>query len=565
LTALVLLGALFAAQSAVARQAVRLTTGAAADKLRMARSVPGCPNTGGLLDSISVPVNQSIAPAVQISGPLDHDVSFRLSAQNPAYVAAGDKVQGFLPIVTVPAGQVASNTFDLFGISVGATALNIVPLSSGFVTTSYPAGAWDVNKSGGSSKFVDANPPSATCRTAGSPSLSTGADVLTRCGTTVDGVAADGVTKLLMRTLAGLPGTACYELTSTSTLEQGTVETPLATTQAVGDLNYAFSLLRAPSAYGDDSGSRKVTVTFTFTPSIGNANTTTISADLTVLRPPRVLMHGLWSKPAAWDDSFVRNDATHTTVKGDYKATNASHFATNVPKVKQALDNARKQFRAGRNAATQVDVVGHSMGGILTRLYANSSDNLRPDNYNLGDIHRLITLDTPHWGSTLANLLVSLRQVAPIKVDTIGGIIGSVKQGAICDLTENSPALAGLGATAVPGSTISARGGSLPAYRSEIESLLTARACTSWSLGFPPTCNGYSYLFPQDRVDGFRFQQANDEIVGQTDQMGGLGGWAFADQVHTNVNTTPAVAAKAFALLDGPASGLTGTGFPAAQ
>jgi pimeloyl-ACP methyl ester carboxylesterase len=481
-------------------------------------------------------------------------------------VAAGNKVQGFLPVVTIPAGQTQSNPFDLFGVGVGSTFLDIIPLSPGFGTGRFPAGAWDVNQSGGTApKFLDANPPSATCRDAGTANISQSGTVLASCGASVKGVASDGTTQLLMRTLAGLPGTACYEITSTSSLDQGTIAGPLQTTQNVNGLNYAFSLYNAPKNYGDSSGSRTVTVTLTFTPNIGNGNTTSFTADLNVIRPPVVLMHGLWSSPSAWDASFDRNDAAHTTVRGDYKSTNASHFSVNVGAVKKAIDNALKQFRANMNAATQVDVVGHSMGGILTRLYANSAQNIRVDNFNLGDIHRIVTLDTPHWGSTLANLLVSLHTVKPGLVNTIGDVIGSVKDGAVCDLSENSPALKGMGATAVPGAALNASGGTFPAYRTAIENILTANVCTGWSLTLPPRCTSRAFLFPQNRVDGFRFQAANDQIVGLTDQQGGVGGQNFAALIHTNVNTTADVATAAFGLLDGAASALPGASFPAAQ
>jgi pimeloyl-ACP methyl ester carboxylesterase len=381
----------------------------------------------------------------------------------------------------------------------------------------------------------------------------------------VTGVASDGATQLLMRTLAGLPGTACYEITSTSSLDQGTVATPLATTQPVNSLNYAFSLYSAPANYGDTSNSRTVTVTFTFTPSIGNGDTTSFTSNITVLRPPVVLVHGLWSKPSAWGSSFVRNDSSHTTVSADYSGTNASHFSVNVPLVQQAIGNALQQFRANQNAVTQVDVIGHSMGGILTRLYANSSQNTRVDNYNLGDVHRLITLDTPHWGSTLANLLVSLHTVAPTKVNLIGDVIGSVTQGAVCDLSENSPGLQGVNATSVGGAALNASGGPFTAYRTAIENILTANVCTGWSLTLPPHCTSHAFLFPQNRVNGFRFQAANDQIVGLIDQQGGVGGQNFATLIHTNVNSTPSVSTAAFGLLDGPASGLAGASFPAAQ
>jgi len=556
-------------QTAEAQQKPKIATAGARTGTKSAikpQSVAGCPNNTGIVDSISVPVTMSINLAVAIPFPLNYDASFQLQSENPAFVAAGDKTQGFLPVVTVPAGQTTSNVFALFGVSVGSTKLDIIPLSPGFITTSFPAGAWDVNQSGGSaSKFVDANSPSATCRDNGSPNISQNGMLLAGCGTSVNGVASDGATRLLMRTLAGLPGTACYEITSTSDLDQGTIETPLQVTDSVNGLNYAFSLYDAPANYGDSTNSRTVEVTFTFTPNIGNGATTSFPADLTVLRPPVVLMHGLWSKPSAWSGDFVRNDNWHTTVKGDYQSNNAAHFQVNVPKVKEAIDNALKQFRANMNAATQVDVIGHSMGGILTRLYANSAQNTRVDNFNLGDVHRIVTLDTPHWGSTLANLLVSLHTVAPGKVDLIGDVIGSVTKGAVCDLAENSPALQGLGATPVPGAALNASGGTFPAYRTAIENILTANVCTGWSFTIPPHCTSRAFLFPQDRVNGFRFQAENDQIVGLTDQQGGVGGQNFPALVHTNVNSSPDVANAAFALLDGLTTNLPGTSFPAAD
>ena len=44
----------------------------------------------------------------------------------------------------------------------------------------------------------------------------------------------------------------------------------------------------------------------------------------------------------------------------------------------------------------KIDIVGHSMGGNLIRLY------LQSDDYKF-DIHKLITLNTPHSGTQLAN------------------------------------------------------------------------------------------------------------------------------------------------------------------
>ena len=61
------------------------------------------------------------------------------------------------------------------------------------------------------------------------------------------------------------------------------------------------------------------------------------------------------------------------------------------------LTNYRDQRQI---AATQVDVVGHSMGGMMTRVFSQKpAQYLRQENDVMGDVHKLITLDTPHEGS----------------------------------------------------------------------------------------------------------------------------------------------------------------------
>jgi len=537
-----------------------------------ASAVPGCPNQGGILDSISVPVNQSINLEVVIFVPAPPGGAvFQLSSENPAFVAAGDKTQGFLPIVTIPEGQTISNPFALFGVSVGSTFLDIIALTPGFGSSSFPAGAWDVNPNQ-ASKFLDANPPSNTCRVAGTALLSTDPNVLSTCGVTVTGVASDGVTQLLLETSAGLQGTACYEITSTSSFDQGTVELPLLSTQPVGKENDAFSFYQAPAYYGDSSGSRPVTLTFTYTPSIGNGNTTSITANLNILRPPVMLLHGLWSNLGAWPSNFNKNDAFHTTFAGDYSGTAASSFSVNEPQVQGFVETALDQFRANGNAATQADVIGHSMGGILTRLYADSGQFLRPDNYNVGDIRRLVTLDTPHWGSSLANLLVSLHQVRATAIYWAARAAGDITQGAVCDLAENSPALQGLTSTGIFSKAVTGTGGPFPNYLIGLEQLLTANVCLGATIG--GVCVGATvHVFPQDRVNGFRFSNLNDAIVGIVSQQGGVSTGPTYPLLHFGpyisvfgfgiggIVSSPQVASDVFSLLDGTV-GSFAAGFP---
>jgi hypothetical protein len=166
---------------------------------------------------------------------------FQLAAANPAYVAAGN----ILPQVTIPAGQLNSNTFTIYG----ATILNAYLLPDTLdPVISIPAGAWGITNTTGSTQLLDANNPNMSCRDSGTPNISTTPSVLSSCGVPVNGVASDGVNPLLIRE-AGLGGTACYQVTSTAPPDQGTIQTASATTTQVGSTYYGFSLYTPPAAY----------------------------------------------------------------------------------------------------------------------------------------------------------------------------------------------------------------------------------------------------------------------------------------------------------------------------
>ena len=84
---------------------------------------------------------------------------------------------------------------------------------------------------------------------------------------------------------------------------------------------------------------------------------------------------------------------------GDYSSTNTSSFEDNTHKnevVWKGLHQLCENMLKVGIASTKYDMVGHSMGGILERLYIQEVDG---DHTN-----RLITLNTPHFGSILGNV-----------------------------------------------------------------------------------------------------------------------------------------------------------------
>ena len=58
----------------------------------------------------------------------------------------------------------------------------------------------------------------------------------------------------------------------------------------------------------------------------------------------------------------------------DYRNTNDSHFDVNFPQVSGGLDAIIQQSADAGLAAGKADVVTHSMGGVISRLYVQSPD-----------------------------------------------------------------------------------------------------------------------------------------------------------------------------------------------
>jgi hypothetical protein len=94
-------------------------------------------------------------------------------------------------------------------------------------------------------------------------------------------------------------------------------------------------------------------------------------------------------------------------------------YPENTGGIKDALNHYRNTLGV---AVTQVDVIGHSLGGVLPRVYASpqyNPDYKRAENFMQGDINRLITLGSTHFGSHLGELQlfldgVSLFDIGPL-------------------------------------------------------------------------------------------------------------------------------------------------------
>ena len=141
--------------------------------------------------------------------------------------------------------------------------------------------------------------------------------------------------------------------------------------------------------------------------------------DIVIIRVPVLFVHGLNDAAKTMRDNIsipvnhfhfpiVFSMINYLKIQGlydgfqllsaEYKDTNKESFDTNNKVVHKSIEALLDCVNSKKIIASKVDVIGHSMGGLLTKKYIKEQ--------NGGDrIHKLITLNTPHGGSQLGNLL----------------------------------------------------------------------------------------------------------------------------------------------------------------
>ena len=88
----------------------------------------------------------------------------------------------------------------------------------------------------------------------------------------------------------------------------------------------------------------------------------------------------------------------YQVVNEPYVKTNMAAFKTNVRVAGDRIWNAINKYQSHGIVAKKADLVGHSMGGVLSRLHVQ---------YAIGgteNVHKVITVNTPHSGSPLGDI-----------------------------------------------------------------------------------------------------------------------------------------------------------------
>jgi triacylglycerol esterase/lipase EstA (alpha/beta hydrolase family) len=160
---------------------------------------------------------------------------------------------------------------------------------------------------------------------------------------------------------------------------------------------------------------------------------------LIVVKPrPVILVHGLWSNAAAWtgyDKYFEEGHsrAWKTFAVGANPSVakmNTGETFGNTAQTKTIAQNAaelRKQIEFTRKDLNSwhVDLVAHSMGGLISRYYINEDMPLNPLSRK-PVVTRLIMLGTPNQGSPCADLMYRALAATGNKVWALYELMPSV-------------------------------------------------------------------------------------------------------------------------------------------
>jgi pimeloyl-ACP methyl ester carboxylesterase len=271
-----------------------------------------------------------------------------------------------------------------------------------------------------------------------------------------------------------------------------------------------------------------------------------------------VLLHGVWSDLDTWKWPLQR-DENFVVLAQSYKDTNSARFAVNLDKPRLGIQGALDVLRFKGIAVTQADFVGHSMGGILGRLYSgefNGTKYYRDDNLHAGDIHKLITLDTPHAGSELADWLVDDNDAATIRGEAAAlALQECMVCGAVSDLRTTGAIIRNMPAAPPPAHAIVGVGGGAAL------SDLGGFAAAARNVGGPTARLALAAGAGADWIVGNIFSGRNDMIVSESSQRGGLSDAAVTVfeydlrsgmALHTTVTTEERISNEVVRLLNQP-------------
>jgi pimeloyl-ACP methyl ester carboxylesterase len=175
---------------------------------------------------------------------------------------------------------------------------------------------------------------------------------------------------------------------------------------SVGALIYAVAWLQSPPAIVTPNFAAPITIT------AQQDGGQVQQAYLPLAPPPVVLVHGIWG-----NEKSLANVKSYLTSVSPWQSQPGLvvpiHYTNDIP-----FDNAEPSEALGaeihnilRSAIAQgivvgrVDLIAHSMGGLVARHYSSLPDYMSKYDRTEGRFHTILTLDTPEAGTELAEYL----------------------------------------------------------------------------------------------------------------------------------------------------------------
>ncbi len=164
---------------------------------------------------------------------------------------------------------------------------------------------------------------------------------------------------------------------------------------------------------GPDGGLPSYTQPVTLT--VTGPGVTPAQAQVTLYPPPILFLHGLCGTSSSL--SKVQTSITSTTpwsglppaffLQSGYDGNIAFDSGATTTSVLNNINAIVMALSSQEIAVGRVDVVAHSMGGLVLRHVSTASGYTGPQNRTLGAFHQIVTIDTPEAGSLLANFLIA--------------------------------------------------------------------------------------------------------------------------------------------------------------
>jgi len=303
------------------------------------------------------------------------------------------------------------------------------------------------------------------------------------------GTTTDGVSQLLLRRIS--TGSVTFTLKKPDDTvagpewgvlkkRDGTEPGPEVTVDAEqppsGSRSYAFAVYQPPSDFPGTINDVATGVTLVV--EVSKAGEVLERGTIELIPPPFVLVHGVWSGPDIWQSpdggllgylAGIGFPNCGAACLADYHDEPAASFdplpnsaldSLSYGRLRLATNLTLRNERANGFADAQVDVVGHSEGGLVARAWA--ATQVFPfrwaANYGAGYFHKLITIGSPHLGTPMATFFLNHRcdesvvgpMERPLTLEELLAAGGRRIGPAVVGFQEESTMIEHLGRTDVP-------------------------------------------------------------------------------------------------------------------